>query len=29
MQTFFKDGILNIAITGPLERIDFGTVARR
>ena len=25
MQTFFKDGILNIAITGPLVRIDYGT----
>ena len=25
MQTSFADGILNIAITGPLIRIDFGT----
>lgn len=25
MQTSFADGIVNIAITGPLIRIDFGT----
>ncbi|MER2624239.1 MAG: hypothetical protein ABTS22_09915 [Accumulibacter sp.] len=25
MQTYFADGILNIAITGPLVRIDYGT----
>jgi hypothetical protein len=25
MQTNFADGILNIAITGPLVRIDYGT----
>jgi hypothetical protein len=25
MQTYFADGILNIAITGSLVRIDFGT----
>jgi hypothetical protein len=25
MQTSFADAILNIAVTGPLVRIDFGT----
>jgi hypothetical protein len=25
MQTYFADGLLNIAVTGPLVRIDFGT----
>jgi hypothetical protein len=25
VQTYFADGIVNIAITGPLVRIDYGT----
>ncbi len=28
LQTSFADGILNIAISGPLVRIDFGTAER-